>query len=189
MVQDAFGQIRVDVLDDSGPPFADEFSPICMQKKWRELWGFAASLPPDCEECKQADGGGLVRLAEFLMKKHSNATVAMVSATQDEIIRLFYSSGLRDCVDFATADPVTITLAQADPAWYVTGAVYTSGLTDLRQRYKNTGRFATYFIGGANQANHQHIWRDRFYQPVSGNKTIAQFVTDFLNGTMADLGP
>ena len=40
MVQDAFGNVPVSILDDSGPPFEDQQMPVCMQKRWREAWGF-----------------------------------------------------------------------------------------------------------------------------------------------------
>src|SRR6185312_2386928 len=155
-------------------------------------WGFAGSLPPDCDECKQADGGGLGKLADFLMRKHSNATVAMVSGMEDEIIRLFYSTGLKECSAFDTADPVGIVTASiVDPTAMMTGAQYTAGLNQLRTTYVSTNRFATYFIGGAAPlpTYHQHLWRDRFYLKAAGDKTIAAFVTDWLNGTIAQVGP
>lgn len=189
MVQDSFGDVRVDVLDDSGPPFSDQFMPACMQQRWRDLWGYNDSLPPDCEECFQADGGGLVHLADFLMRKHPKATIAIVSSMQDEIIRLFFSAGLNNCANFATADPVALTLGQAMPGTFMDGPSYTGGLTELRTLYGNTGRLATYYMAAANMTLHQHTWRQRFYEPASGNMTIAAFVTDFLNGTMAQVGP
>jgi len=189
MVQDAFGSVKVDAIDDSGPPFSDQYSPVCMQKAWRDLWGFEASLPPDCTECRQADGGGLIRLSEFLLKKHKNATIAMISSMQDEVIRLFYSAGLKNCAGFATADPTAITLGQLDPTIYLPAATYTSGVTELRTKFQSTGRFATYFLAGANAPFHQHIWRARFLDPAAGTESIAQFATKFLAGTMEQIGP
>ncbi|HVU01401.1 MAG TPA: pectin acetylesterase-family hydrolase [Polyangiaceae bacterium] len=190
MVQDAFGCTRVDVLDDSGPPFVDQYMPACMQKKWRTLWGFANSLPPDCAECNHADGGGILNLADFLLAKHPVSKIALVSSMNDEVIRLFYSPGLKDCVNFDTADPVGITVGQVlDPTIYMTAANYGAGLLDLRSRYQSTGRFATYFLGGANITFHQHIWRARFFDPAAGTETIAAFTTRFLNDQIDQIGP
>jgi hypothetical protein len=189
MVQDAFGCVKVDVLDDSGPPFSDQYLPVCMQKKWREIWGLDAALPPDCSECQQADGGGLVHLSDFLIRKHPNATIALVSSMQDEVIRLFYSSGLADCKNFETADPVSITIGQLDPTVYMVGSNYENGLNDLRTTYKSTGKFASYYLGGANLTFHQHTWRARFYDPSAGTETIAAFTQNFLNGQMDTIGP
>jgi hypothetical protein len=163
--------------------------PVCMQQRWRELWGYNASLPPDCAECFQADGGGLLRLADFLMRKHPNAKVALISSMQDEVIRLFYSSGLQNCANFATADPVAITLGQLFPDTYFAADQYTAGLNDLRAHFSSTGRFATYYLGGFNIALHQHTFRQRFFDPTVGSETIAKFVADFLAGNVRSVGP
>jgi hypothetical protein len=191
MVQDAFGSVRVDALLDSGPPFTDQYMPVCMQKRWRDTWGLNAALPPDCTTCRQADGGNLVTsLADFLMAKHPNATIALVSSMQDEVIRLFFSMGLKDCSTFDTADPVAITTGQfVDPTIYYSATDYTAGLNDLRSRFVPTGRFATYFLGGLNVAYHQHIWRARFTDPFAGTVPISQFVTDWMNGQITQVGP
>jgi hypothetical protein len=189
MVSDAFGNTPVDVIDDSGPPFDDKFMFPCMQKYWRNLWGYDAAFPPDCTECRQADGAGMMHLADFLMRKHPKARVALISSVQDEIIRLFYSMGLKDCSTITTADPVAIFIGGMDPNIYYPAQMYTDALNDLKNRYVSTGRFATYFIGGANQLNHQHIFRARFYETAAGNETIAQFVTKFLDGAVEQVGP
>jgi hypothetical protein len=122
------------------------------------------------------------------MKKHPNATVGMVSSLQDEVIRLFYSPGLANCVNFDTANPVAITLLQGDPTVYMVGTDYQAGLAEIKSLYVGTGRFATYFLGGANITYHQHIWRPRFYDATAGTETIAQFTQNFLNGTMDQIG-
>jgi hypothetical protein len=189
MVQDAFGDTPVSVIDDSGPPFDDRFMPVCMQRRWREAWGLDAALPPDCEACRQADGGGLLELADFLIEKHPLAKIALISSVQDEVIRLFYSVGLVDCANYETADPVAVVLLQFDPTVFFPGDQYQSGLTDLRARYRETGRFATYFMGGGNLVFHQHLFRPRFYDPTAGTQSIAQFVSEFLDGTVAHIGP
>ncbi len=189
MVQDAFGSVRVTVVDDSGPPFDDKYMPVCMQKKWRDNWGFDGAFPPDCQECKQADGAGMVHLADFLLKKHPNASISIISSVQDEVIRLFYSPGLVDCMNYDTANPVLVVLAQTDATQYFPAQQYTDGLNDLRTKYVGTGRFATYYMGGANITFHEHLFRDRFYTTAAGTETIAQFVTDFLGGKIAQVGP
>jgi hypothetical protein len=190
MLQDAFGCVRVDALLDSGVPFTDAYMPVCMQQRWRNAWGLDAALPPDCSECRQADGGGFIKYADFLIRKHPNATIAAVSSMQDEVIRLFFSAGVKNCVNYDTADPVAITVGQVlDPTIFFSAADYTAGLNELRTRYQSTGRFATYFLGGPNITFHQHIWRARFFDPAAGTKTIAAFTTNFLNGTMEQVGP
>lgn len=190
MVQDAFGDSAyVVVLDDSGPPFSDQYMPVCMQKRWREAWGFDGSLPADCTECQQADGGGLVKMADYMLRKHPQGRIAMISSMEDEVIRLFYSVGLVDCANYDTADPVAITLLQGDPTVYFPAQQYSGGLNELQATYMVSGRFATYFMSGLNLTMHQHTFRPRFYEAAAGGMTIASFVEQFLAGELLHVGP
>jgi hypothetical protein len=189
MIQDAFGCVKVDALLDSGVPFTDTYMPVCMQQRWRNAWGLNAALPPDCTECQQADGGGFIKYADFLIRKHPRATLASISSMQDEVIRLFFSMGLQNCANYDTADPVGITIGQFDPNVYFPAANYTAGMNEVRARYASSGRFATYFLGGPNINFHQHTFRARFFDPAAGTKTIAAFTTNFLNGTIEQVGP
>ena len=191
MVQDSFGNdARVDALLDSGAPFSDKYMPACMQKRWRESWGFSESLPSDCTECRQADGGGFIKMADFLIKKHPNSTLAAVSAIHDEVIRLFFSVGQKNCASFDTVDPVMITMGQIlDPTILFAPADYEAGMLELRGLYKGTGRFATYFMSGTNGTVHQHIFRARFTDPTAGSETIAKFTKNWLDGTFDQIGP
>jgi hypothetical protein len=177
MVQDSFGDVNVKAIDDSGPPFNDKFMPVCMQKRWRALWGLDDMLPPDCTECRQADGGGLLHFNDFLLRKHPNLAIAIISSQRDEIIRDFYSMGDDDCARFETSAPIRNYMGGAcvGPA---SGNNYSAGLDDLKQSYEKTGKFAGYMIDGT---KHQHIWRARFFEAPTGGVTIAKFVTDFIN--------
>jgi hypothetical protein len=187
LVQDSFGEgARVDAIMDSGVPFSDQYMPICMQRRWRDLWGFDASLPPDCTECRQADGGGLARLAEFLIRKHPNAHIGVISSMQDEIMRLFFSVSNNNCAAFDTSDPVINFLTGIFP-----GEQYTAGLNDMRSRYAPNGRYASYFLGGFNITFHQHTFRPRFYDAfvLSSGESIAQWTSAFIAGSMRQVGP
>jgi hypothetical protein len=185
MIQDAFGDTPVTVIGDSGVPFDDQYMFTCMQKRWRDTWGLA--LPPDCTECKQANGGGLIGLADFLMRKHPKAKLAIISSMQDEVMRLFFSVGLKDCAAYETADPVAITITQIDPTVYMPADQYSGGLNALLAKYKPTSRMATFYMPGQ---IHQHIFRPSFYTTTAGGKTLAEFVGAFVtDGTIANLGP
>ena len=155
-----------------------------MQKRWRELWGLNDALPPDCTECRNPDGGGLVGLGDFLIRKHPRFAVGLVSSTQDGIIRLFYSSGNNDCKDFETADMVSSFLGAGGGMF--SGETFQSGLEDLRARFLTPPRNAAYFLSGG---RHQHLWRPRFFEAPSGGMTIARWLTDFLQGQGHNLGP
>jgi hypothetical protein len=170
---------------DSGIPFTDQYMYTCMQAFWRDNWGFENSLPSDCTECFQADGGGLLGLADFVIRKHPRARLAAVSSHQDEIIRLFFGAGLNNCSGLTSSDPVAMFLAGGgQPA-----AEYQAALDEVRGIYANSGRLATYLIGGLNISLHQHIWRQRFYEAAAGGETIAGFIQDFMDGNLPQVGP
>lgn len=187
MISDAFGGVRVDAIGDSGVPFSDEYWPVCLQKSWRELWGFNDAFPPDCDECFAENGGGFINISDFLLKKHPDAHIGIVSSMEDDVIRLFFSPGQNDCATVETADPVAIALGLA----HLPAATYTAALNDFRMQYGSTGQLATYFIGGANIINHQHMWRNRFYDTTitAGGKSIADWTTGFLAGEVEQVGP
>jgi hypothetical protein len=189
MVQDSFGDVPVDVIGDAGVPFDDTHMPVCMQKLWRESWGFNDSLPPDCTDCRNADGGGLRNLADFLMKKHPTAHLGVISRMQDEVMRLFFSVGNKDCSTYDSADPVGITLGQVlDPTALFPADIYTEGLNDLRTKYSSTGRLATFWIMGPNPNFHQHMFRPSFFESMNGT-SIAEWTTGFINGKIDTVGP
>jgi hypothetical protein len=191
MVQDSFGKIPVTVLDDSGPPFRAQYLPACLQRQWRDLWGFDKALPSDCAECFNADGSGLTDIVIYWLHKYKTATVGIVSTAQDEVMRLFFSSGDNAC---ASNNATALTLTQALGGF--TGMQYAQGLDDLRTTYSCTGRLATYYIGGQNPnylnpTYHQHVFRSEFYQAITndGGTTMAQWAADLTSGTIHDVGP
>jgi hypothetical protein len=190
MVQDAFRGTPVDLILDSGMFMSDDYMPACLQKRWRDQWGFDAALPPECDTCKGANGGNLVSLIDFVLTKHPNTRIAFLSSTQDEMIRLFYSTGLNDCADYDVADPIAITASQIiDPQALFSQQVFSDGLDDLRARYQERGRVATYYLGAPTPNLHQHIFRAAFFSELAGGATPAQFLTDFMAGHVEQFGP
>jgi hypothetical protein len=173
LVQDTFGTgTPVFVLDDSGPPFSANYLPPCLQKQWRNLWGFDAALPSDCTECNQPDGSGLTNIYYYWLHKYPKATVGLVSTMQDEVIRLFFAQGVGSC---ANDDATLLSAGQAAGGY--TADMYTMGLDELLTTFKCTGRLATYYIGGmnamyTNPTFHQHIFRNEFYQAITNNGSM-----------------
>jgi Pectinacetylesterase len=200
MVQDAFTtKVPVTVLDDSAAAFPDPmYMPACLQQQFRDVWGFNAALPSDCADCFQSDGGGLINVIKYWHSKYRTAKIGLVMSIHDQIFRLFFASGSMNC---ATNDPnllTTLGLQGSDVPGYP-GPMWEMGLDSLRTTYDCTGAFSTYFIGTADpdagdsngtiDTLHMHIFRDRFYQPLAGGKTIAEWATDLVNGTVEDIGP
>jgi hypothetical protein len=53
--------VRIVILDDAGPFFEDEFLDVCIQKRYRDLFGLDESFPKDCTGCVTEEGGGLAK--------------------------------------------------------------------------------------------------------------------------------
>ena len=128
--------------------------------------------------------------AVLLKDRHGRRCAERLCFMQDEIIRLFFSMGVKDCANADTIDPVALTVTQIlDPTIFFSATTYTEGLNDLRSRFAGTGRFATYYLGGANQTFHQHVFRPRFYETTAGSKPMVEFVADFIAGRVEQIGP
>lgn len=84
--QYAFGSnVRVDLVDDSGPPFPND--KMTYIDTWRTAWNFDAALPPGCAECKT----DLSQVFPYYIKKYTKSRFALLSYTQDGTISKFYS--------------------------------------------------------------------------------------------------
>lgn len=190
MISDSFGSgVHIDAVLDSGAPFQDAQWPACLQQSWRNLWKLNDSLPADCDTCFNADGGGMIGLADFLIGKHPTGNIAAISSIHDEVIRLFFTPGEDNCALITTADPFEITTGQLFGAQIYPADKYETALMALRSTYEGTGRLSSYLFGGDIDTMHQHTFRARFYEPVVGGKSMAQFITEFLAGTMQQVGP
>jgi hypothetical protein len=170
-VQDAFGATPVTLLMDSGVPLSDGFMAPCLQKTWRDLWNYEALLPPECDECRHADGGGLLELVFFSARKYPNVRAGVISATEDDVMRFFMGFGENQCGGAGS---------------YAMGK-YTQAIADLRQlAVPYSAQFGSYYVPGI---DHMYLQFDEFYQPLAGGVSIASWVTDLLNGTTMNVGP
>ncbi|MCA9657995.1 MAG: hypothetical protein KC486_06600, partial [Myxococcales bacterium] len=94
---ESFLKSEVTLIDDSGPPMADPYLAPCLQQQWRDAWNLDMTLPQDCADCFNADGGGIINLASFLGDKHSDEVMALISSEEDGTIRSFFGFGNNDC--------------------------------------------------------------------------------------------
>ena len=186
MIQDTFEGAPFHAILDSGAPFEDSVWPACQQKRWRGLFGLDGAFPSDCTQCEQADGGGLLGMADYLIAKHPLANIAIISTMEDQVIRLFLTPGNDNCATITTADPFGLTVGQIGGAQLYAAADYTKGLLGLRTKYVSTGRMATYYMPGD---LHQHVTRPRFFEAAAGSVKMSKFASDFLAGTMTQVGP
>jgi hypothetical protein len=200
MVQDAFGKIPVTLVDDSFPPFGgtQDITP-CLQALVRPLWGLDQSLPSDCAECSDPDGG-IANILTYWIHKYPKNKLALVSSIHDQIIRLFLAAGQNNCTD---TDPNVLSglALQGSDVPSFDGGQYENGLDDLRTALVCTNLISSYLIGSgdpdASDSNgtidtlHEHIFRPRFYAPLAGpgQPTLAQWMGDVVAGKLEQIGP
>lgn len=84
--QKAFGSIRVDMIDDSGPPLPAPYLSEDRENEWRNAWNLNGSLPPDCPDCKDS----LSALITYYTEKFTTQRAALLSYTKDNVISAFY---------------------------------------------------------------------------------------------------
>ncbi len=173
-IADAFPGKKVTLLDDSGPPMSDAFMVPCLQQLWRDAWNLDEILPPDCANCFNDNGGGLVNLGRFLAEKHVGQHFALISSLGDNTIRFFFGFGNNDCTALVPSTTVER---------------FTMGLVDLRDNWLNkpTDTWGTFFLSGE-----QHTWiaGGSFYNATSGaNVKLVDWVSDLLDGTVANVEP
>lgn len=84
--QDAFGKVRVDMIDDSGAALPDPYLPAARENTWRSAWNLNAALPPDCAECKTS----LAALITYYANTFTTQRAALLTYTQDNVISQFY---------------------------------------------------------------------------------------------------
>jgi hypothetical protein len=84
-VSHAFGtKVRVDLIDDSGPPFpSDKMKYIA---SWKTAWDLDAALPPGCDSCKD----DLTTTIGYYSKQYPKSRVALLSYDKDSVIRRFF---------------------------------------------------------------------------------------------------
>jgi hypothetical protein len=172
-IAEAFPNAAVSLLDDSGPPMADEYMAACLQKQWRDAWGLDLTMPADCDECFPEDGGGIVHLAEYLGAKYPDQHLALISSVADNTIRFFFGYGADDCDALLPSTPA---------------ATFEAGLVDLRDDHlqEPEGVWGTFYLPGD-----QHTWiggAGYFTAEVDGVKLI-DWVRALVAGETSHVAP
>ncbi len=162
-IAEAFPKSEATLLDDSGPPMADDYLAPCLQSQWRDAWNLDMTLPQDCEDCFPDDGGGLINLAPFIGAKHSDSVLALISSDEDSVIRSFFGFGSNECNVLLPSMPASL---------------FKEGLYDLRDNALKSGGMWGSFIIPADK----HTWIDDngvYSTEVSGMLMI-DWITDIL---------
>ncbi|MEM7154717.1 MAG: pectin acetylesterase-family hydrolase [Myxococcota bacterium] len=172
----AFGpDVDMILIDDAGPPMADEYLRPCLQQHWRDVWGLDETLPADCDECFGPDGGGISNYVTYLDQKYPDATLGLLTSLQDWYIRLFWGYGNNDCS----------TLNAAIPPSY-SGAQYQLGVEDLRDNWAIGDQWGTFFVAGD-----EHTFLDKpiYFTQTVGDMLVVEWVAAMVDGEPSHHAP
>lgn len=84
--QQAFGSVRVDLIDDSGTPMPTDVPAHGYEPTQRTNWGLEGTIPPGCTACKQ----NLDALLPFYAQQFPTHRGALLSYVQDSVLPTFY---------------------------------------------------------------------------------------------------
>ncbi|HRI64487.1 MAG TPA: pectin acetylesterase-family hydrolase, partial [Polyangium sp.] len=177
-IAQAFCPRPVDLIDDSGPPMGDTYMTPCLQQRWRTLYNFNATLPPDCVDCAMPNGGGLVNTWKLLGQKYINRKLGLVSSDKDNTISTFYGFGKNNCQNIDGLIPSPLS-----------GAEYAAGLNEVRDMYlRLSPAWSTFYISSTN-----HTWigsNNSFYNTTVMGTSLPSWVNGIVTGAAAvHIGP
>ncbi|HEY8379332.1 MAG TPA: pectin acetylesterase-family hydrolase [Nannocystis sp.] len=166
----AFPGRPVTLLDDSGPPLSDQYMPVCLQQRWRDLFGLDHTLPADCTDCFGPDGGGISSLALYLRDKWPDQRLALFTSEQDTVIRTFFGYGLNNCKGG---------IYPAD--------AYEQGIYQLRDEILGDDPvWGTYIVPGT---NHTVISGPGYYSTEVAGVPLTDWLDELLAGHAAHISP
>jgi hypothetical protein len=137
VTEDAFGDVPVLALDDSGPPMGPDYLSSCQEQRVGQLWGWAQSIHPACTDCDVAAGKVSRPLIVASLARASKSRFALTSYDEDGVIKSFFGYGSNNCAGWNSPLP---------PA-YPAGK-YPMGLNELRQTWANAPQVAMYVVKG-----------------------------------------
>jgi hypothetical protein len=172
--QEAFGDVPVTLLDDSGPPVDAPWLPPCLLDEWVELFGAHKTVFADCGDGCTDQGRFLFDYMRALDERWPDRPRALFSYTSDTVVRMFFSFGFNDCsTGFPSVYPEEEFLA---------------GLDDLRAFVDGEGlNFGTFYAEGD---AHTILSSDAVYTLEAGGMLFVDWVRELVDdGFVSHVGP
>lgn len=171
LIQRAFPNIKGKLLNDSGPPMPGSVLASCLQKQWRELWGYDNSILKDCGAACPNKDDYTMDYGLYLAKTFGNRYSGLIESAQDGIISAFFGAG--NPAQGSTTPCAGFGLGEA-----IAGPKFQMGLLEFREKVKAYTNFGTFFPQGT-----QHTWLmgASFYTGEVGGVKMVDWVTDIIN--------
>jgi hypothetical protein len=171
LVQRAFGNVPVTMIDDSGPPMSSMYIPTCLQDKWRTTWGLDGSILADCGASCPNHSDYTLDYTKFVLKladaRPGAVKSGLLDSNNDGVITAFYGYGQNNCTGSLTTP--------------VPAATYDAGLLDFRATVTAlTPNFGTYYPAGT---THTWLAGATFFTEAEGGTKLVDWFTAIVNGT------
>jgi hypothetical protein len=166
LIQRAFPNVRVKLINDSGPPMPSSVLAPCLQKTWRETWGYDNSILKDCGAACPKKDDFTFDYGVYLAKTFGNRYSGLIESAQDGTISLFFGAGSNNC-----AEPFLVAPA-------IPGPDFQTGILSFREAVKSYPTFGSYLPPGT-----QHTWLQgsSFYDAMVGGTKLIDWVSDIIN--------
>jgi hypothetical protein len=168
-IAQAFPDLDVVVIDDSGPIFRDQYLAPCLQQQFRDIWNVDAAIPQDCSACFGADGGGLYHYLTYISLKYPNAPKGLISSHADSTISTFFGYGSNNCNAVFPSFPN-----------------FQAALYDLRDNVLTGPDFGTFFKTGT---THTYLSKNDYYTLEVSGVLLVDWVADLMAGDVAHVAP
>jgi hypothetical protein len=180
-VATAFGSVPVTLVDDSGPPFSNQYLASCLMQQWAALWGFDKTVLAACGADCAGDGGGIddgnfaIDMLLHLSKKYPDRVLGLMDSTADSTISEFFGFGASNCTSFAP-------LLQGP---------FTAGLLDVRAQLASDKNFGSFYFAGSEHTSLVTALDTRTAGGVDGGAPVAlsDWLTQMVAGTATNAGP
>jgi hypothetical protein len=179
LAQRAFSWVKINLIDDSGPPMSNMYVPTCMQDTWRTLWGLDGSLLQDCGAACPNHMDYVLDFAKYQSTLFGDRMAGLIESSTDSIITNFYgigyNNGAKDCKGTFLLTPIP-------------GATFTMGLAEFRSFIQPIApNFGTYY---PNSSQHTWLGGASLYTQTTGGVAMIDWVTKIVNNvSTSHVGP
>jgi len=165
-IAEVFPTVKIKVIDDSGPGMSTAVVPKCLQRKWRETWGFDQSVLNDCGAACPDKDDFMQSYALAMTRTFQDRPSGLIESTRDSVITAFFGAGLNECTGTALLNSVP-------------GDVFEADLLAFRDKNKEFANFGTYLPGGG-----KHTWLsdNMFYNARAGGVNLVDWFAKIVNG-------
>ncbi len=170
-VADAYGDVELTIVDDSGPPLSNAVIPPCLQTLFRDTWNLDATVLADCDTCDPDDF--TTGLLDHVLQNYPDVRFGLFSNTADAIISTYMGAGWGNG-EHNNCEGVPIP---------VPALTYSQDLDDIRAAHMD--RASTFYQLGLGHT----ALRVGFNITFVDGTSLPEWIGDVLDGQITHVGP